>query len=141
MIDPTAASRPLVVVLAEDELLIRMAMADVLGDAGFEVIEAEHAEAAVALLTSRKDEVHLLFTDIHMTGAMDGLQLAHHVSILWPWIGILITSGKAHPKPVEMPPGSRFLSKPYRPEQVMGHLRELADAPQSTRPPPSAGTP
>ncbi len=121
------ASGRVVVVLAEDELLIRMAAFEVLADAGFEVIEAEHAGEALVVLQGRSNNVHALFTDIHMPGAMDGLALAHHTRNNWPWIAILLASGNAIPLPTELPEGSRFLRKPYHPDHVVSHLREMVD--------------
>lgn len=116
------------VVLVEDELLIRMTAFDLLVDAGFEVAEAEHAAEALAILQGRSNDIHALFTDIHMPGAMDGLALAHHTQKNWPWVVILLTSGLAIPLPTALPDGSRFLSKPYDPDHVVRHLREMVDA-------------
>jgi two-component system, response regulator PdtaR len=116
-----------VVVLVEDDLLLRMTAFDMLEDAGFEVIEAEHAVKALAILQSRSNGVHALFTDIHMPGAMDGLALAHHTRQNWPWIAILLASSTAIPLPTESPKGSRFLSKPYKSDHVVRHLREMVD--------------
>ena len=57
-----------VVVVAEDELLIRMAVAESLAEAGFVVLEAEHAEKALAILSLEAHDVHVLFTDVRMPG-------------------------------------------------------------------------
>src|SRR3978361_1235436 len=96
-------SKQCVVVVAEDEALTRLVAADALTDAGFLVIEAEHAEQALTILQAQGIGVHALFTDIHMPGVLDGLQLAHHAHLHWPWIGVLIASGKARPAPDKMP--------------------------------------
>ena len=68
------------VIVVEDDALIRMVAADVLADAGFTVIEAGHAGEALALLEAHASGIHVLFTDIQMPGAMDGLALAHYAS-------------------------------------------------------------
>jgi CheY-like chemotaxis protein len=119
------SDRPKIVVVAEDETLIRMLAVDVLIDAGFAVIEAGHADDALAILNSQATDIHVLFTDIHMPGSMDGLELAHHTRRHWPWIALLVASGKGKPSFAELPPGSRFLSKPYEPSHVVAHVREL----------------
>jgi two-component system, response regulator PdtaR len=122
------SSGSFMIVIAEDEPLIRMMTAEVLTDAGFEIMEAEHAEAALAILNLQASEVDVLFTDIHMPGSMDGLALAHHIRRHWPWIRLLLTSGRAAPTPADIPPGSRFLPKPYQPAHVLAHVQELTTA-------------
>ena len=69
---------PLVILLVEDEVLVRMVAADVLSDAGFTVLESASAEEALMLLETRPD-VQVLFTDVNMPGALDGLGLAQAV--------------------------------------------------------------
>jgi CheY-like chemotaxis protein len=122
---PDTGSTSFVVVVADDEPLIRMTAVDELTDAGFMVIGAEHVEEAIAILESQAAHVDLLFTDIHMPGAMDGLALAHHASTNWPWIALLLASGKASPQAHEMPTGCRFLAKPYDPLHLIAHAKEL----------------
>ena len=107
-----------------------MMAVDFLSEAGYLVHEAGHAEEAVRILERHCDGVHVLFTDIHMPGVMDGLQLAHHAHRHWPWIGLLVASGKAAPKAPDMPPRARFLPKPYDPMHVLDHLRALVAADQ-----------
>jgi two-component system, response regulator PdtaR len=118
-------SQPKTVLVAEDELLIRMVAADVLTDAGFDVVEAGHAEDALTVLQDRQGAIHLLFTDIHMPGPMNGLDLAHHVRRVWPHVALLITSGEKRPQSARLPAGSVFLTKPYRHDHVVAHARAL----------------
>ena len=117
-----------VVVVAEDEALIRMETVEHLTDEGFEVLEARHAEEALAILGGAADEVHILFTDVRMPGDMDGVALSHHVKQHWPWIGLLVTSAHAEFLLDELPEGCRFLSKPYQRAHMMQHLRALTAA-------------
>ena len=119
---------PKTVVVAEDEILIRLLVVDVLVDAGFDVIEAGNAEEALAALQSRPRSIHLLFTDIHMPGQMSGLELAHHVRQVWPHVALLIASGQAKPLPAALPDGSIFLTKPYQPDHVVQHAKLLTAA-------------
>jgi two-component system, response regulator PdtaR len=97
---------------------------EVFSGAGFHAVEGGDAEEALELLEALAT-VHLLFTDIHTPGAMDGLALAHHAARQWRHIGVIIVSGQGEPHPDSLPTGSRFLAKPYNPERVLRHAREL----------------
>jgi DNA-binding NtrC family response regulator len=111
------------VVVAEDEPLLRLLVAGAMTDAGFDVLEAEHAEEALHHLHSRFATIHLLFTDIHMPGEMTGVALACYVQATWPHIALLITSGELPAG--ELPAGSVFLRKPYETEHVVAHAHAL----------------
>jgi DNA-binding NtrC family response regulator len=101
-----------VVLLVEDEIFVRMATADALMDAGFEVIETVNAEAAQVILQSRSD-IQVLFTDVRMPGSMDGLELARLVRRQWPHISVVITSGHLEPAKAALPDNAVFIAKPY----------------------------
>jgi two-component system, response regulator PdtaR len=116
---------PLVVLVVEDEPLLRMLAVEVVEDAGFVALEARNADEAVILLQSRSD-ISVLFTDIDMPGSMDGLKLAHAVRGRWPPIKILLVSGHVRLQPSQLPSNSRFIAKPYRTEAMVEELRSLA---------------
>jgi DNA-binding response OmpR family regulator len=118
-------SEPKTVVVAEHETLLRVLVVVVLTEAGFDVIEAKHAEEVLATLQSRLGAIHLLFTDVHMPSRLNGLELAHHVRGAWPQIALLITSGEAQPPPGKLPAGSIFLAKPYDIDHVVAHAQTL----------------
>ena len=109
----------ILVLVAEDEELIRYVIAEALRDEGIEVMEAEHAEAALDVLEQHAARIHVLFTDIQMPGAIDGLTLAHHASKKWPHIALLITSGRPRPDWSRFPEKSRFVAKPYLHSRVI----------------------
>ena len=117
-----------IVIVVEDEALILMGAVDVLTKAGFVVLEARQAQEALTILESKSEAIHLLFTDIHMPGRMNGLHLAHHVRRNWPHIAVLVASGEYKPEPASLPAGCRFLPKPYDPAEVVAHVRELIAA-------------
>src|ERR1700748_1604834 len=100
------------ILVVEDEALIRMHSAEVIRDLGFEVIEAGDAAEAVSLLESVSG-IKVVFTDIQMPGSMDGLLLAAVVHDRWPPVALLIPSGRERPSAADMPPGARFIPKPY----------------------------
>ena len=75
-------SAPLVLIV-EDEFLVRLTAVFLLEEAGFGALEAGSADEAIALLEARKD-IRVVFTDINMPGSMDGLRLAHAIRHRWP---------------------------------------------------------
>ena len=121
---PAYAARRPVVLIVEDELLIRLHAAEIIEESGFDVIEAANADHAIAILEARSD-IAVLFTDIQMPGSMDGLKLAAAVKGRWPPIKIVATSGLVDVRPDDLPEGGRFLPKPYHSAQLKATLREL----------------
>lgn len=120
--------KQIVVLLAEDDDLLRLVAAEALRDEGFEVIEVVHAEDALASLEAHATGIHALFTDIQMPGPMDGLALAHQTVRSWPWIVVLVASGIPLSDLGVLPAKSRFLPKPYHPVHVIGHIQEMMAA-------------
>jgi CheY-like chemotaxis protein len=121
---PSLKTLPIVLIV-EDEPLLRMLAIEAVEAAGFLAIEARDADEAIAVLESRSD-ISLLFTDIDMPGSMDGLKLAHAVRGRWPPIKILVVSGKVRLQSSELPSSSRFVGKPYRAAAMVAELRSLA---------------
>jgi CheY-like chemotaxis protein len=115
--------RPLILVV-EDEAIVRMHGCDMLESAGFEVIEAGTADEAVTLLEEH-DDVRLIFSDIDMPGSMDGLELAALVHDRWPRIGFLITSGHRRPCGGDLPDEGQFIAKPWQEDRVVGKIRSI----------------
>ena len=113
-----------VVLIVEDESLLRMDAVDMIVAAGFEAVEAANADQAIDILEARRD-IAVVFTDIQMPGSMDGLKLARAVRGRWPPIKIVATSGLVNVRETDLPEGGRFLPKPYSPIQVAGMLREM----------------
>jgi CheY-like chemotaxis protein len=113
-----------VVLVVEDENLIRLSALDMVEEAGFEAIAASDADEAIRILESRND-IRAVFTDVHMPGSMDGLRLARVVRNRWPPVALIVTSGRRSVLETDLPPGGRFLDKPYEPAQIGAALREL----------------
>jgi two-component system, response regulator PdtaR len=120
---PAGESRQ-VILIVEDEPLLRMLAVELVEEAGFVALEAADADEAVALLESRPD-ISLLFTDINMPGSMDGLKLAQAVRDRWPPVKILLVSGQVPPWQADLPPNSRFIAKPYRAAAMVEELRSM----------------
>ena len=118
-----SSKRP-VVLIVEDELLIRMNAVEMIESAGFEVVEAGDADEAIAILQARP-EIHVVFTDIQMPGSMDGLKLARFVRDRWPPIKLIATSGNHVARDGDLPEGGLFLPKPYTLAKITAALRGL----------------
>lgn len=109
-------------VVADDEPLLRMEMADLLTDEGFEVAEATNAAQAMQHL-ERLDGVAVLFTDIRMPGPRDGMALAREVAARWPETRIVVCSALLDPDLSALPQGAHFFSKPFLHSAVCRVLR------------------
>ena len=120
--------RPVVLVV-EDEILVRVTALAIIEESGFEAIAAGKADEAICALETRSD-IRVVFTDVQMPGPMDGLKLAQVVRDRWPPVALLVTSGKTPVTASDLPRGARFLPKPSFPLQVEMTLRELLDKPQ-----------
>ena len=118
-----APERPVVLVV-EDEPLVRMLAADILEEADMEVVEASTAPAALAILESR-DDIAALFTDVDMPGGMNGLELARIVHSRWRHIGIVVTSGVTRLGVDDLPGAGIFIEKPYASSAPVRVLRQL----------------
>jgi CheY-like chemotaxis protein len=113
----SAASPRLVVLVVDDEPILRINAADLLEDAGFETMEACDAAAALIQI-ERHPEISVLFTDINMPGPFDGLELARRVHRQRPDIRLIVTSGRGRPDDRDLPEGGCFVSKPYDAREV-----------------------
>lgn len=113
-----------VVLVVEDEALVRLDIVMQLEEEGFTVREADNADAAIKILEADKS-ISILFTDIDMPGSMDGLRLSRAVRDRWPPVKIVVTSGHRKVEITDLPDGSVFHSKPYRHADVIASFREL----------------
>lgn len=125
MIASTPSRDTAVVLVVEDDPLLRMNAVDMIEEAGYIAIEAPNADAAIRLLEDRSD-ILLIFTDIDMPGSMDGLALAHAVANRWPPVRIVATSGHFKVSETDLPNGGRFIPKPYRQHQLVDMLARLS---------------
>lgn len=120
---PSAASSRLLVLIVEDEILIRMLLSEALRHEGYAVIEAANADEALLVLHASPNP-DVLVTDVRMPGTVDGFQLAAYVRRTRPELKVIITSGHAGAD------GARgladvFLPKPYELGAIVGSIRTL----------------
>jgi CheY-like chemotaxis protein len=111
------------VLLVEDEVLIRLMIAEVLRDRGMQVLEASSAEEALTVLESALP-VHLLFTDIHLPGAMNGVALANLAHERYPHLKLIITSSQP-PVGDSGAVADTFIPKPYDLPAVIERVEAL----------------
>lgn len=118
--------RPIVLVV-EDDNLLRMDTADMFTDAGFTVIEAWSGSMAVRLL-EQQPAIALVFSDVQMPGPIDGIALARMLAQRWPATVIMLCSGMVTPRADDLPSGARFFSKPVSGREVSAAAHALIAA-------------
>ena len=112
------------ILVVEDEVLVRMVIADNLRNAGYTVIEASNAHEALELLRNRVD-VRLILSDVRMPGTMDGVALARTVRSEFPVVKIVLTSG--NPARLDWVEQDGFFPKPYDAAQIIKYIKALLD--------------
>jgi DNA-binding response OmpR family regulator len=123
--DDRKATSQRIILVVEDEVLLRAGTADYLRDSGFMVLEASNATEAMTILSSRRD-IDLVFSDVMMPGDMDGFGLARWVHEHHRDIPVLLTSGAG--AVVNAPDAfmrEPFMRKPYLPEELEQRLRTM----------------
>jgi CheY-like chemotaxis protein len=113
------------ILVVEDEVLVRMVIADQLRNAGFTVIEASDAQEALDVLRLNSGGVRLVLSDVRMPGAIDGGALARIVRSRYPMIKIVLTSG--HVSEFSGLEHDGLFRKPYAETQVINHIKALLD--------------
>ena len=113
------------VLVVEDDAFLRDDAVTLLEETGADVVELVTADEALSYLVEHADEVAAVFTDVQTPGALDGLQLARSIKSTWPEIMVLVTSGRISP-PADMPENVRFMTKPWRPLDVLGTVAQAA---------------
>jgi CheY-like chemotaxis protein len=120
--------RKAVVLVVEDNPLIRLCAMDLVLAAGFEALEAGDADEAIGILEARPD-IHLVFTDVSMPGSMDGIKLAHYIRDRWPPVKLIVASGNTIVEESHLPAGASFFSKPYDEGAIVEAMTRLLPGP------------
>jgi len=115
---------PPVILVVDDEMLLRMLATEHFEEAGFEVIEAENGAAALRALVARPD-IRAVFTDVQMPGRPDGFALARSVRETSPTCAIVIVSGRAAPDSAELAEGVQFVTKPYSGSAIVSMINAM----------------
>lgn len=129
--DPKRATPPrsVRVLLVEDDLFVRIDLADELRREGFEVIEAASADDALRFLETNK-EPDLIFTDVQLPGRANGLQLADWVRSRFPDLPVVITSGDHDNQKAAERLGA-FVPKPFNTRHIVELVTDIVGPPPS----------
>jgi len=109
-----------VVLIVQENLVLRMDVVATFKEAGFRVLQVETADEAILVLR-REPMIHVVFNEIDLPGTMDGLTFAHYVRLRWPPTILLVASARI-PRGV-LPAKAQFVQKPY----LAGELAKVVD--------------
>jgi CheY-like chemotaxis protein len=124
---------PPIILIVEDDPLLRMIAVEYVEDAGYLAVEAENADEALEILECHSD-IALLLTDINMPGSMDGAGLTLAVRARWPAINIIVVSGQMQLFDLALPPGCSFFGKPYQPSALLAAMHSMTGGPKAKTP-------
>jgi CheY-like chemotaxis protein len=125
-VSTTNGAHALVVLEVEDEFLVRCSIAERLREAGYHAVEAVSGEEAIAVAESAMS-IDIVFTDINLSGAASGWDVAEFFRRDRPNAPVIYTSGKSV-DPQRCVPGSVFIPKPYQCTDVLTACRRLTEA-------------
>ncbi len=126
-----AEIRPLIL-LVEDEVLVRATLANMLEASDFRVVPVANADEALQILTGMPD-ISAVVTDVKLaSSSMDGFTLARQISEQRK-IGVVVISGHATPQPSDLPPEVYFIAKPIHRATLVHLVRDVIDAVEQTK--------
>ena len=105
--------------IVEDDLDLRALIVALFEESDLEIVECESAEAALAVMLIRGLEVVMIFSDIRLPGAMDGVDLAREAKMRWPHLTVVLTSGNGGDRLDHLPPGITYIPKPWHGADVL----------------------
>ncbi|PCJ99492.1 MAG: hypothetical protein COA45_05500 [Zetaproteobacteria bacterium] len=118
-----------IILVVEDELEINKVTSIILGQYGYQVLQASSADEALDILMDDEQEIDLLFTDIVMPGDINGVQLAARALVLRPELNIMFTTGfiRESIPDINLLDEYTVLNKPYKPKGLLYQIREVLD--------------
>ena len=114
-----------IALIVEDDAELRIFLVALLEGHQLEIIECESAEAALAVMLIRGQEIAMVLSDIRLSGAMDGVEFACEAKARWPHLPFVLTSGNAGERLKHLPAGVIYMPKPW---QVVEILKVVAQA-------------
>ena len=111
-----------IVLVVDDEPMLRMLATEMLEDAGHTVVAFDTAAQAIAYCDAQENNVAAIVTDINMPGDQDGLDLVRHVRDSRPGINVVVTSGRYNALPADLRPDVTFLPKPWTGDSLLNAL-------------------
>lgn len=128
----SAAAAPIVILVVEDSLVLRMSVAHYLRGTGYTVVESSNAPDALAVLASGI-HIDLVFTDVQMPGDIDGVGLAERLAVKLPSLPVILTSGDPDLNvAIAGNAPRRFVRKPYELEALALHISGFVGKPRSS---------
>jgi len=119
-----------VILVVDDEPLLRMDLEDSLYITGYQVVGAASADEAIAVLSERND-IGLVVTDIQMPGSMDGLGLLRTIRDRWPPVRIMIASSQTRFERGQVPEDVPIFAKPFAYAQINAKAQQLLETDES----------
>lgn len=115
------------ILVVEDEVLIRMVISEYLRECGFKVIEAANADEAIIILEQANLKIDIVFSDIEMPGSMDGFGLSRWLRHNKPELKVILagTVARAANAAADLCDEGPTLAKPYEPKAVVDRIRRL----------------
>lgn len=112
------------ILVVDDELLVRLDLAQSLVQAGYRTREASNAAEAIEIL-ERDSKIRAVFTDIQMPGTLNGIALSHYIRKRWPPTILVVSSGN-QPETSELPLNTDFLAKPVS-QDMLGRVLQAIE--------------
>jgi len=116
------SSEPSIILVVEDDAIVRMLIVDVLEELDFKVLEADGSEQALEFLNDEDQHIDLMMTDVGLP-VMDGRELAKQARMLRPELPILFASGYA--ESIDVPAGMQVIGKPFSIDQLRDKVKGI----------------
>jgi CheY-like chemotaxis protein len=113
IVDSSVCKGAPIALIVEDDPDLREVAAAVLRQTDLRIVACEDSEEAFATLCKHGENVAFIFTDIHLPGILDGVDLARRVGVLWPRVTVIVTSGDTGARRESVPDGIVYLQKPW----------------------------
>lgn len=117
-----------IALIVEDDVAQSELGAVMLREFDLEVTCASSAEEAIDVIAQAGGAVSIVLADVRLSGPMDGIALAHRVSVLWPAVSVIVTSGDPAAFAAELPEGAIFVPKPWRALDIVAFAEQAARA-------------
>lgn len=117
-----SSADPSIILVVEDDAIVRMLIVDVLEELEFKVLEADGSEQALEFLNDEDQYIDLMMTDVGLP-VMDGRELATQARMLRPELPILFASGYA--ESIEVPAGMQVIGKPFSIDQLRDKVKGM----------------
>jgi len=118
---------PELILLIDDEEIIRLTSGEILNELGYEVISAASGDEGVAILKDKADSISMVILDLSMPGK-SGIEIYHEIKDLSPATRVLLTSGFREDDTIEemlKTANDGFIQKPYTIEELNRRLNDI----------------